>query len=100
MEQLQIHSEIYFAIIPNVPDEENKKSEEYAKELQNRYKMINKHYIIPIVYEPASPWTINPKKFGSDIKQKNFEDYYNDTKNIKNSFENREIFSEKDLYVV
>lgn len=100
MEQLQIHSEIYFAIIPNVPDEENKKSEEYAKELQDRYKMINKHYIIPIVYEPASPWTINPKKFGFDIKQKNFEDYYNDTKNIKNSFENREIFSEKDLYVV
>lgn len=100
MEQLQIHSEIYFAIIPNVSDDENKKSEQYAKNLQNKYKMINKYFIIPIIYEPASPWTINPEKYGLNIKQKIFIDYYNDTKNIKNSFENKEIFCEKDLYVV
>lgn len=100
MEKLEIHSEIYFAIIPNVPQEENNKSEEYAKHLQNTYKMINKYYIIPIIYEPASPWTLNPKEFGLDIKPKIFEDYYNDTKNIRESFENREVFAEKDLYVV
>ena len=62
--------------------------------------MINKYYIIPIIYEPASPWTLNPKEFGLDIKPKIFEDYYNDTKNIRESFENREVFTEKDLYVV
>lgn len=100
MEQVQIHSEIYFAIIPNVSEEENNRSKEYARKLQTKYKMINKHYIITIAYEPASPWTINPQKFELDIKPKNFENYYNDTKNIKNSFENMEIFTKKDLYIV
>src|SRR5574344_507959 len=88
IEKLKIHSEIYFAILPSVKEEENIKSEKYGRLLKNKYSTINKYYIIPIVYEPAAPWTINPKKYNLDIEQRTFIDYYNDTKAVKLSFEN------------
>lgn len=101
MEKLELKSELYFSIIPCVEDFENKKSEKYAQKLKNRFKYIEKYYIIPIVYEPAAPWTITPQKYGLKFKPKTFLDYYNDTKNVKNSFENindfRRMISSKNL---
>ncbi|MDD3236685.1 MAG: cobalamin-dependent protein [Candidatus Gastranaerophilales bacterium] len=92
MEELKIKSELYFAILPCVDEVENVKSETYAKKLKEKYKYIDKYYIIPIIYEPAAPWTMNPEKYGVDFVPKKFIDYYNSSKNVENSFENIDAF--------
>ncbi len=91
-EKLKISSELYFSIIPPVSEDENKKSEQYGKFLKEKYSFVKEYYIIPIIYEPASPWTVTPEKYGLKMKEKNFINYYNDTNCIKNSFENTEFF--------
>lgn len=97
MDKLEIKSELYFSILPQVDEHENSKSEAFAQNLKNKYKFVEKYYIIPIVYEPAAPWTITPERFGLDIKIKTFIDYYNDTKCVKKSFENSMAFLPKKI---
>lgn len=82
MEELQIRSELYFSIIPSVDKKENEKSEAYGKFLQKKYSFVQQYMIIPIIYEPASPWTLCPEKFGikKEAVPKKFLDYYNNTK--------------------
>ncbi len=94
MDELQITSELYFSIIPGVSAEENEKSKVYGEFLKKKFEFVKEFFIIPIVFEPASPWTLCPERYGlcmdegeGDIKDFNgvlvpekFMDYYNDTK--------------------
>lgn len=96
MDYLEIKSEIYFSRIPGIDSSENVKSEEYGKRLKEKFKYITFSYIFDLEIVPASLWTFNTEKYNlpKDIK-KNFKDYYNFTKGIKNSFENTELFNNK-----
>lgn len=88
-DRLKISSELYFSIIPGVDEEENKKSENYAKYLVEKYEYVQKYYIMPIIFEPASPWTLNPLSYGlSSNVNRNFSDYYNAVKFVEKSYEN------------
>ena len=97
MDDLEIKSELFFSIIPCVEESENVKSENYAKLLKDRYQCVEKYYIVPIVYEPAAPWTITPEKFGLEKNTRTFVDYYNDTKCVEKSFENVGIFGSNEI---
>ncbi|MCQ2790056.1 MAG: cobalamin-dependent protein [bacterium] len=92
MEKLEIKSELYFSTLPMTTETDNLETTNYAKELNDKYKFVERYYVIPIVYEPAAPWTITPEKFDLSNNVKNFMDYYNDTKCVKNSFENINVF--------
>jgi len=87
MDKLNIKSQLYFSIIPPVGEDENEKSRRYGEFLQEKFNCVQKYFIVPIIFEPASPWMIEPAKFGIDIAPKKFIDYYNDTKCIEKSFE-------------
>lgn len=92
MEKLKIKSEVYFSRVPGVSTEENKKSEEYAKYLENKYKYITFAYTFDLEVVPASIWSLAPGKYGLSNIKRNFADYYEYTKDIENSFENTKIF--------
>ncbi len=97
MEELEIHSDVYFSIIPAVDEFHNEESRRYGKFLKEKYSFVKDYYIIPIIQEPASPWTITPEEYGLPPSKKNFINYYNDTNCIKKSFENSEFFTTKPL---
>jgi len=92
MEGLKICSELYFSIIPTVDEAKNEDSKRYGEFLKERYSFVKDYYIIPIIFEPASLWTITPERYGLKGCEKQFINYYNDTICIKNSFENTELF--------
>ncbi len=94
MDELQIASELYFSIIPGVSDAECEKSKKYGEFLQKKFEFVKEYFIIPIIFEPASPWTLCPERYGLKNKgggeaedfngvlvPEKFMDYYNDTKN-------------------
>ena len=97
MEELEILSDIYFSIIPAVNEFHNEESRRYGKFLKEKYSFVKDYYIIPIIQEPASPWTITPEEYGLPPSKKNFINYYNDTNCIKKSYENSEFFTTKPL---
>jgi len=84
MDELRIRSELYFSIIEGVKEEENEKSKKYGEYLQKKFRFVEKFFIIPIIFEPASPWTLHPERYGIDklLVPEKFMDYYNDTKKL------------------
>ena len=100
MEKLELKSELYFSTLPMTTEKDNLATENYAKELNDRYKFVERYYVMPIVFEPAAPWTINPEKFELNISVKTFIDYYNDTKCVEKSFENIKLFPSKKAHSV
>lgn len=97
MDKLEIHSELYFSTLPITTDQDNKDSDRYGKLLQRKYKCVEKYYLIPITYEPAAPWTINPEKFGINFVPKKFAEYRMNTTNVAQSFENPVFLATKEL---
>jgi len=97
MDKLEIQSELYFSTLPMTSEQDNKDSERYGEYLKDKYSFVQNYYVVPIVFEPAAPWTMNPEKYGLKIEQKTFINYYNDTKCIDGSFENPNAFV-KELY--
>lgn len=97
MDKLEIHSELYFSTLPITTDQDNKDSDRYGKLLQRKYKCVEKYYLIPITYEPAAPWTINPEKFGINFVPKKFAEYRMNATNVAQSFENPVFLATKEL---
>ncbi len=97
MDKKEIKSELYFSILPMTSKEDNIATEKYAQELKERHAFVDRYFISTIVSEPASPWTLEPEKYGLEEKIKTFIDYYNNTKSVENSFENTALFTQKEL---
>lgn len=97
MDKLEIHSELYFSTLPITTDQDNKDSDRYGKLLQRKFKCVEKYYLIPITYEPAAPWTINPEKFGINFVPKKFAEYRMNATNVALSFENPVFLATKEL---
>ena len=91
MDKRNISSELYFSEMPGVEKQENEKSKKYGEYLKSKYKCIKGVYNYPITIEPASPWTYNPEKYNLKFTPKNFINYYNETKNIDESFAGSEF---------
>lgn len=97
MDNLKIRSELYFSTLPITSEQDNKASEAYGKLLQSKFEYVEKYYLIPIIYEPAAPWTINPEKFGVDFAPKKFSEYRINTTNVTHSFEDPQFLAMKEL---
>lgn len=97
MDKLKIRSELYFSTLPITTEQDNKDSGSYGKLLQSKFKYVEKYYLIPIIYEPAAPWTINPEKFGVNFVPKKFAEYRINTTNVAQSFETPVFLATKEL---
>lgn len=97
MDKQEIKSELYFSTLPMTSEHDDIETENYAKELKRRHAFVERYFVATIVSEPASPWTLEPNKYGLKEKIKTFIDYYNNTKSVENSFENTVLFTPKEL---
>ena len=87
MDNLEISSEIYFYDIPELDDNENLKSQEYALFLKNKYKFVKDAYMYSLEIVPASILFENPEKYKLKNVPASFWDYYNRNDAVVKSFE-------------
>lgn len=85
LEELGGGVDVTFALgIPGEGPEQLQETRKMMKDLR-KYRMVEEIMAMPIEMEPASPWFLNPEKYGVVSRRKTLDDFYQAHSNPENT---------------